>query len=67
MARAAVRSSRGAAARRFGLWTERLTLWLLWLRGFEVVGWREQVGRWELDLVMARGSELRVVEVKARA
>ncbi len=67
MTRVAVRSSRGAAARRFGLWTERLTLWLLWLRGFEFVGWREQVGRWELDLVMARGPELRVVEVKARA
>lgn len=58
---------RGEAARRYGRWMERLTFWLLWLRGFEAVGWREKVGRWELDLILARGSELRVVEVKARA
>lgn len=58
---------RGRHARRYGLWVERLTLWLLWLRGFELVAWREKVGRWELDLLMARGDELRLVEVKARA
>ncbi|MBI3132415.1 MAG: YraN family protein [Acidobacteria bacterium] len=58
---------RGEAARRYGQWAERLTFWLLWFRGFEAVGWRERVGRLELDLILARGGELRVVEVKARA
>ncbi len=60
-------SRRGEAARRYGQWTERLTFWLLWVRGFEAVAWREKVGRLELDLLLARGAELRVVEVKARA
>ncbi|HJV90755.1 MAG TPA: YraN family protein [Holophagaceae bacterium] len=58
---------RGEAARRYGRWMERLTFWLLWLRGFEAVAWREKVGRLELDLILARGRELRVLEVKARA
>ena len=57
----------GRRARIYGARAERLTLWLLWLRGFELVAWREKVGRWELDLLMARGDELRLVEVKARA
>lgn len=60
-------SHRGERARRYGQLAERLTLWLLWLRGFEAVAWREKVGRLELDLIFARGRELRVVEVKARA
>jgi Holliday junction resolvase-like predicted endonuclease len=58
---------RGHAARRYGQWAERLTFWLLWLRGFELVTWRARVGRLELDLILARGRELRVLEVKARA
>ena len=60
-------SDRGHRARRFGLWCERLTIWLLWLRGFDLVAWRQKLGRAELDLLMARGNELRLVEVKARA
>lgn len=60
-------SLRGRRARRFGLWCERLTLWLLWLRGFDLVAWREKLGRAELDLLLARGDELRLLEVKARA
>ena len=59
-------SRRGKAARRLGLWTERLTLWLMWLRGWDLVAWRQKVGRYELDLIMSRGSELRLLEVKAR-
>ncbi len=59
-------AERGRRARRYGLWTERLTFWLLWVRGFEAVAWREKVGRAELDFILARGPELRVVEVKAR-
>ena len=62
----APKSRRGEAARRFGLWAERLTLWLFWCRGWDLVAWREQVGRYELDLLLSRGPELRLLEVKAR-
>ena len=57
---------RGREARRFGMWAERATLWLLWLRGWDLVGWRLKVGRREMDLLVCRGAELRLVEVKAR-
>ena len=60
------RSRRGRAARRLGVWAERLTLWLLWLRGWDLVVWRQKVGRYELDLLMSRGSTLLLLEVKAR-
>ena len=60
------RSRRGEAARRLGLWAERLTLWLLWLRGWDLVAWRQKLGRYELDLLLSRGSTLRLLEVKAR-
>ena len=60
------RSRRGEAARRLGLWTERLTLWLFWLRGWDLVAWRWKQGRWELDLLLSRGPQLRLLEVKAR-
>lgn len=56
----------GRRAARYGRWCERLTLWLLWLRGWDLVAWRQKIGRWELDLLMTRGAELRLVEVKAR-
>ncbi len=59
-------SSRARRAARYGRWCERMTLWLLWLRGWDLVAWREKVGRYELDLLMARGAELRLVEIKAR-
>ncbi|HJW72852.1 MAG TPA: YraN family protein [Geothrix sp.] len=57
---------RGNAARRLGLLAERMTLWLMWSRGWDLVAWRQKVGRYELDLILSRGSELRVLEVKAR-
>lgn len=60
------RSRRGEAARRLGLRAERLSLWLLWIRGWDLVAWRQQLGRWEVDLLLSRGSELRLLEVKAR-
>ena len=60
------RSRRGEAARRLGVWSERLTLWRYWLRGWDLVAWRQKLGRWELDLLLSRGSELRLLEVKAR-
>ena len=59
-------SQRAYRAARYGRWCERMTLWLLWLRGFELVAWREKLGRYELDLLMTRGPELRLVEIKAR-
>lgn len=57
---------RGARAARYGRWCERLTLWRLWLQGWDLVAWRQQLGRWELDLLVCRGEELRLLEVKAR-
>jgi Holliday junction resolvase-like predicted endonuclease len=57
---------RGARARRLGVWAERATLWLLWLRGWDLVAWRKRIGRFEMDLLMCRGKDLRLVEVKAR-
>jgi len=59
-------SQRGHRARRVGQWAERATLWLLWLRGWELVAHNQKLGRFELDLLMTRGNELRLVEVKAR-
>ena len=58
---------RGRAARRYGRLCERGTLWLLWLRGWDLVGLNLKAGRFELDLLVTRGDELRLVEVKARA
>jgi len=59
-------SQQGRRARRSGRLAERATLWLLWLRGWDLVAENLKVGRFELDLLMARGNELRLVEVKAR-
>jgi len=59
-------SRRGKIARQTGLWAERVTLWLLWLRGWDLVAWRQKIGRYELDLLVTRGDNLRLIEVKAR-
>jgi len=59
-------AARGRKARRAGIWAERATLWLLWLRGWDLVAWRQKVGRYELDLLVTRGDDLRLIEVKAR-
>jgi Holliday junction resolvase-like predicted endonuclease len=61
------RRTRGARARRYGRRCERATLWLLWLRGWDLVGRNVKSGRFELDLLVVRGPDLRAVEVKARA
>lgn len=60
------RTRRGRRARRWGALCERLTLWLLWLRGWDLVAWRHRQGRYEMDLLVCRGDELRLLEVKAR-
>ena len=57
---------RGHAARRYGARCERATLWLMWLRGWDLVAANHRVGRKELDLLLCRGNELRLLEVKAR-
>lgn len=59
-------SARGRSARAYGRLAERATLWLLWLRGWDLVASNLKLGRWELDLLMSRGRELRLIEVKAR-
>jgi Holliday junction resolvase-like predicted endonuclease len=59
-------SERGERARRLGIWAERATLWLLWLRGWDLVVWRQKVGHFEIDLLVCRGGDLRLIEVKAR-
>lgn len=63
---AGILSAAGRRARRWGELCERLTLWRMWLRGWDLVAWREKSGRFELDLLMSRGKELRLFEVKAR-
>jgi putative endonuclease len=64
---APARTARGRLARRYGRRCERATFWLLWLRGWDLVALNFKSGRFELDLLVARGDELRAVEVKARA
>ena len=59
-------SQRGARARAYGHLAERATLWILWLQGWDLVAWNLQLGRGELDLLMSRGPQLRLLEVKAR-
>lgn len=59
-------SQRGRRARASGRLAERATLWLMWLRGWDLVAQNLKLGRFELDLLMTRGNELRLLEVKAR-
>lgn len=58
---------RGRNARRYGRWCERGTLLLLWIRGWDPVARNLRTGRFEVDLILMRGRDLRLVEVKARA
>ena len=60
-------ASIGRRARRYGRLCETATLWLFWLSGWDLAGRNLKWGRFELDLLLARGPELRLVEVKARA
>ena len=56
----------GRRARASGRRAERATLWLMWLRGWDPVAENLKLGRFELDLLMTRGDELRALEVKTR-
>ncbi len=60
------RTQQGHRARRTGRRAERATLWLLWLRGWDPVAENLKLGRRELDLLVVRGADLRLIEVKAR-
>ena len=60
------RRATGRRARRAGRLAERATLWLMWLRGWDLVAENLKLGRFEMDLLMARGDELRLLEIKAR-
>ncbi|MBP1627939.1 MAG: hypothetical protein H6Q00_2414 [Holophagaceae bacterium] len=57
---------RAILARRLGNRAERATLWILWFQGWDLVATNLKLGKSELDLLMARGAELRLLEVKAR-
>lgn len=61
-----VRVRKGRQARRYGRLAERSTLWLMWLKGWDLVAENLHLGRFELDLIMVKGRELRLLEVKAR-
>jgi Holliday junction resolvase-like predicted endonuclease len=61
-----IASKRGKNAWRIGIWAERATIWLLWLRGWDLVAWRKKIGRYEMDILLNRGDDLRLVEVKVR-
>jgi len=56
----------GRRARASGRRAERATLWLMWLMGWDPVAENLKLGRFELDLLMTRGDELRALEVKSR-
>ncbi|WP_158412918.1 YraN family protein [Holophaga foetida] len=60
------KNRRATLARRYGRLAERATLWLLWLRGWDLVASNLKLGKSELDLLVTRGEELRLLEVKAR-
>ena len=60
------RSALGRRARATGRLAERATLWLFWLRGWDLVAENLKAGRFELDLLLSRGNDLRLLEVKAR-
>ena len=45
---------------------ERKARWHYRLRGYRIVGTNVRAGRYEIDLIVRRGRELRFVEVKQR-
>jgi Holliday junction resolvase-like predicted endonuclease len=59
-------SKRGRNARRIGILAERATIWLMWLRGWDLIAWRQRMGKYEMDILLCRGGDLRLVEVKVR-
>ncbi len=62
----AVRSARGAKARRDGRAAEVLAaLWLM-AKGYQILAFRLRTPQGEIDLLARRGPVLAVVEVKAR-
>ncbi|MDP1630192.1 MAG: YraN family protein [Caulobacter sp.] len=62
----AVRSRRGALARRSGRRGEVLAALLLMAKGYRILGFRLAAPQGEIDLLALRGKVLAVVEVKRR-
>jgi putative endonuclease len=67
MSRSAIRSERGAKARRDGRTAEIIAAMWLMLKGWRIVGMRMKTPQGEIDLLARRGRVLAVVEVKRRA
>ena len=53
-------------AYRFGLRAETVCVWWLRLRGYRIVARRVKASVGEIDIIARRGSQLAMVEVKAR-
>ena len=62
----AVRSRRGAEARRSGRSAEVLAAVWLMAKGYRILGFRLRTAQGEIDLLALRGPVLAVVEVKRR-
>jgi len=60
------RKQRGSAAYKRGLWAERLAVWLLRAKLYQILGQRVRTAAGEVDIVARKGDLLIIVEVKAR-
>ena len=60
------RKQRGSAAYKRGLWAERLAVWLLRAKLYQILGQRVRTAAGEVDIVARKDDLLIIVEVKAR-
>jgi len=60
------RKQRGSAAYKRGLWAERVAVWLLRVKLYQILGQRVRTAAGEVDIVARKGGVLIIVEVKAR-
>lgn len=60
------RKQRGSAAYKRGLWAERVAVWLLRVKLYQILGQRMRTAAGEVDIVARKGGVLIIVEVKAR-
>jgi len=60
------RKQRGSVAYKRGLWAERLAVWLLRAKLYQILGQRVRTAAGEVDIVARKGDLLIIVEVKAR-
>ncbi|NUN12073.1 MAG: YraN family protein [Myxococcales bacterium] len=50
--------------KQIGRWGETVACIYFWVRGYRIVARNVKIGRGELDIVLRRGKELRIVEVR---